>query len=326
MIFKMGILILLAILPGSFVWAKPQNYRVVLLDARILPVNEQGNCWDLCSRRVARELKSIADRLAQNKTFTPKAVRAAFAAATREPNVYLKGSRMPDPYAVVHFRHQQMLRSQPISDTLFPRWGASEQVMLGDVEHVTISVWDKDLLKKDDLIGQVGPIRIPSIYLKQGGIWRLRFQQVFEFRMLFVPLPASAKEKFQPGLYRILVHGATIAPKKPDGRNWDAFRGLPDPYAVLIIGKHRFQTPVVPNTLSPQWSFFTQVYLQGTERFIYQVYDKDINRDDLIGSCTYQQISHLIQRYQKHYRHQCQSILSIHLSFERVMGSTDTKP
>lgn len=302
----------------SMCWANTQNFRVVLLDARILPVKANGNCWDVCSRRVARELKGIADRLGQVQSFEPDAVKAAFAAATRQPNAYLQGSRMPDPYAVVTFRHRQELRSQPVNDTLFPQWGASEQVVLSDSETVTLSVWDKDSLKSDDLIGQIGPIAIPQKYLKQGGIWRLRFQQVFELRILFVPLPTKAVNKFQPGLYRILVHGAVIAPRKPDGRNWDAFRGLPDPYAILTVGKHKFQTPVIPNTLTPQWAFFTQVYLVGTERFMYAVYDKDINRDDLIGSCTYQQISHLILRYQKHYRHQCQSVQSIRISFERI--------
>lgn len=298
--------------------ASAKNYRVVVVGARLLPVKASGNCWDLCSRKTSRKLKAVADQMAKVVSFQPAAVNAAFAAATRGMTVYMKGARMPDPYVKVQISTGHAFRTQVIKDTITPKWNSSELTSLSPTSKISLEVWDKDI-SRDDLIGRLKPRFVPSTYLKNGGTWRLRFGQVYELTLMVVPVKQKVVKTFKPGVYRVLIHGANIDKKKANGSGWDPFGGRPDPYVVLVIGRHRIVTPVAKNTLSPQWSFFKQLFLTGTERLIYYVYDKDtLNKDDLIGSCAYQQVSHVVLRYQSHYRHRCQSIREIRISFERV--------
>jgi len=311
----LGLLFFFLASPMAVVEAK--RFRVVVVSARIIPVKANGNCWDLCSRRTARKLKIMAKQLESVGSFEPHAVSAAFAAATRGQHVYMKGARMPDPYAVVRFSNGQKIQTHVAKNTILPKWGTSEQVSLQPKDTISVQVWDKDL-RLHDKMGEFSARKIPIKYLTQGGTWRVRFQQVYELTLMFVPLKPRAIRKFQPGHYRVIVHGADISPKKSKGRYWDAFRGNPDPYVVLWIGNRKVKTPVVRNTLTPRWNYTFKMFLNGTERFLYHVYDQDFRKDDRIGSCTYQQVSHLVLRYSKHYRRQCQLIKEIRISFERV--------
>ena len=295
-----------------------RSYRIVVSTARLLPVKPNGNCWDLCSRSTARKLNKMAKRLQHVGSFKPDAVKAAYATATRGLGTFIKGGKMPDPYIKISFSNGQVIKSRTIRNTINPSWGVSEQAYLKATDRIAIEVWDDDQFK-DDLIGKRAETMIPAKYLKKGGTWRLRFGQVYELSIMFVPLKPKVEQTFKPGLYRVLIHGAVLAKKKSNGRNWDAFGGSPDPYVILIVGRHRIKTPMVRNSLRPQWSFFRDVYLTGTERFIYSVFDKDtLNKDDLMGTCAYQQVSQLVLRYQKHYRHRCQNIKEIRISFERL--------
>ncbi len=297
--------------------AEARRFRVVVVNARLIPVKTSGNCWDLCSRRTARKLKSMAKQLESVGSFEAHAVSAAFAAATRGQSTYTKGTRMPDPFVKVLFSNGQKILTHAVKNTMTPEWGTSEEISLQPKDTISIQVWDKDL-RMHDKIGELRTRQIPLKYLTKGGTWRIRFQQVYELTLMFVSLKPRAIRKFQPGHYRVIVHGADIAPKNSGNRYWDAFRGYPDPYVVLWIGKRKITTPVVRNSLRPRWNYAFKIFLSGTERFLYHVYDQDFRRDDRIGSCTYQQVSHLVLRYSKHYRRRCQRIREIRISFERI--------
>ncbi len=295
-----------------------RSYRIVVSGAMLLPVKANGNCWDICSRGTARKLRKMAKRLQHVGSFKPDAVKAAYAAATRGLSSFIRGGKMPDPYVKLTFSNGQVIQSRTVSNTMNPVWGTSEQVSLTATDRVAIEVWDKDKFR-DDLIGKRAESVVPARFLKKGGTWRLRFGQVYELSVMIVPLKPKRMVKFKPGFYRVLIHGAVLASKKSNGRNWDAFGGLPDPYVVLVVGRHKITTPTLRNKTRPQWSFFREIYLNGTERFIYSVYDKDsFNKDDLIGTCAYQQVSQLVLQYNKHYRHRCQNIEEIRISFELI--------
>lgn len=313
---KLKILVLLFVCFATpYSQADAKLFRVVVSGARLLPVKTSGNCWDICQSKTARKLVKLAKQLRSVNSFAAKGVTSKFAAVTRKGGSLLKGARMPDPFVRVRFAKGQTLKTHAVKNTISPMWGTSEQVSLKPYDKISIQIWDKDL-RSHDLIGEMPARRIPARYFKRGGTWRVRFHQVYELTMLFIPLKSPSISKFQPGTYRITLHGADIMPQKLSKQYWDPFRGKPDPYMALQIGNRKIKTPALRNTLAPRWNYSFKMFLNGGERFFYSVYDKDLSKDDLIGNCTYQQVSHLLLRYSKYYRRQCQRVSEVRISFE----------
>merc|ERR1719494_817234 len=63
--------------------------------------------------------------------------------------------------------------------------------------------------------------------------------------------------------------------------------GKSDPYAVLVYGKQQLKTPVVKNTLEPQWDFTAEFDIpdDGDETIFLEVFDSDkIGKDKSLGS------------------------------------------
>lgn len=84
--------------------------------------------------------------------------------------------------------------------------------------------------------------------------------------------------------YQITIRSTQIDQTGPDGKNWDTFNKLPDPFVtVLINGNKQFSTSVKDNTCSPQWDeTFTIDYRHG-DTIVIEVWDKDLGSHDLIG-------------------------------------------
>ena len=63
--------------------------------------------------------------------------------------------------------------------------------------------------------------------------------------------------------------------------------GKSDPYAVLVYGKQQLKTPVIKNTLEPQWDFTAEFKIpdDGDETIFLEVFDSNkIGRDKSLGS------------------------------------------
>merc|ERR1719278_1057618 len=63
--------------------------------------------------------------------------------------------------------------------------------------------------------------------------------------------------------------------------------GKPDPYTVLLYGKQQKKTPVIKNTLEPQWDFTAEFKVpdEGDETIFLEVFDSNkIGRDKSLGS------------------------------------------
>lgn len=98
--------------------------------------------------------------------------------------------------------------------------------------------------------------------------------------------------------YQITISSVHIDKTGPDGKNWDRFNILPDPFVtVLINGNKQFSTSVKDNTCSPEWDeTFTIDYRDG-DTIVFEVWDKDFLFHDLIGrwkstNLPYEEISH----------------------------------
>lgn len=77
----------------------------------------------------------------------------------------------PDPYAIVRVGPHQL--ETPVSkDTLYPTWNHSRILTLKGNEHIKIWVYDKDLAKKDELIGACNVGALHQIKLQEGVLLR----------------------------------------------------------------------------------------------------------------------------------------------------------
>jgi len=83
---------------------------------------------------------------------------------------------------------------------------------------------------------------------------------------------------------QITVGSAQIEDTKPNGKSWDAFKGLPDPFfKVFVNGNLQFSASVKKNTCTPEWNeTFTINYNDGDE-IVLEVFDEDGVSNDLIG-------------------------------------------
>ena len=91
--------------------------------------------------------------------------------------------------------------------------------------------------------------------------------------------------------FRLILENAAIFKYKGNSKRWDLGikRSLPDPFVVIEHwrqGKRQkvFTSKIVKNSLSPKWDADTGLTLMRADRLIITVYDKDLRKDDLIGS------------------------------------------
>lgn len=90
----------------------------------------------------------------------------------------------PDPYAVVRLGPHQ-LETPPIKNTLYPAWNHARVVTLKGDEFVTVSVYDKDIGKKDDTIGECKLKALHQIKLQEGVLLRISCGQIEQINIQF---------------------------------------------------------------------------------------------------------------------------------------------
>uniref|UniRef100_A0A674K224 C2 domain-containing protein n=1 Tax=Terrapene triunguis TaxID=2587831 RepID=A0A674K224_9SAUR len=64
-------------------------------------------------------------------------------------------------------------------------------------------------------------------------------------------------------------------------------RGKSDPYAKVRLGGHSFRSHVVKEELSPRWNEVYEVIVNEVpgQEVEFEIYDKDIDKDDFLGRC-----------------------------------------
>lgn len=291
--------------------AADADYRVVVVGAKIFPTKPQNTCWDPCLPRSRSALLSLSQQLA---SFAPQ---SSWTTIMQPQDKWLRGSKLPDPYAILQFSNGKRIQTHVVQDDLQPRWGTSTQVSLSSRDTLSITVYDKDI-KRDDLIGHYPAKTIPADILAKGGTLNLRFQHVFEMQILFIRLGTNVLRRFIPGLYRVTVKNAIIAQRKADGRYWDAFHGNPDPFVVIHLGNRVIKTRHRSNTFTPEWNHVSEIYLYGDERFSFSVYDRDLSRHDLIGTCFFNQLRFAPLLHRQMFRWRCKQVEQINIEFHRL--------
>ena len=93
--------------------------------------------------------------------------------------------------------------------------------------------------------------------------------------------------------FDLVLVAASVPPLNASGSSWDAFSGLPDPYAKVVstqgASKHEGQTPSLSDTPNPIWnavvlSGVTAGELKSSVRI--DMFDEDVAVDDTIGGCS----------------------------------------
>lgn len=90
-------------------------------------------------------------------------------------------------------------------------------------------------------------------------------------------------------LFDVVAVSATVPTLNKSAGAWDAFGGLPDPYAVLKTPSGATgQTTFKSDTASPTWNETVLTNVKGSDlkTFTVTLNDDDVSFDDLIGPCT----------------------------------------
>jgi hypothetical protein len=87
--------------------------------------------------------------------------------------------------------------------------------------------------------------------------------------------------------YIIRVDRGVLPEHNASGGAWDIAGGLPDPKVDLTVNGTLISTPVIGDTLMPQWMFDTPpTLIPGGTVFRIGVLDSDIDADDLAWACV----------------------------------------
>ncbi len=286
--------------------ASAKKFRVTVIGGKVYPFKSSGDCWDPCfnSKKKQKQfstleklfsylsIKDIVLIMTSNSSeellkrilkssffghlaldYTLKALRKTF-----------RGLSMPDPYLRINFDNGEVIKTHYAKNTIVPIWNVVKVVSISPNTPLQIYLWDKDL-KNDDPIKYWIFRRIPPHLFEYGGIWTISQKPFTQIQLRLTPIDEIRGCSLPPRKYTVSILSASIEYKKKNGKYWDIIHGKPDPYVILKLGNKVIRTNVDRNTYSPSWNSKFRIFLTGRETMDIKIFDKDISRDDLIGSC-----------------------------------------
>ena len=97
-------------------------------------------------------------------------------------------------------------------------------------------------------------------------------------------------------MYRITVHSAQVSERHAGGGAWDAFGGLPDPFAVIVVDDEVVAvTSTSFDTTMPTWNEFGDARLYRTTNLRFTFRDEDVSEHDLIERIEISDLAGLIR-------------------------------
>ncbi len=237
---------------------KPIKFKMSVKKAYVLPLSEDGRCWDECSKDAKNTLVDALSQLSGDQFGSAaKALKTAMGAKD-------SAQILPDIYLHIDCGFGQDFTTFKASaeDRLDAKWrGAKETMKIDPEDECAISVWDADKDENDELLGYTV---VKPIKKADAGELILRSEdedmgQVFMVEIFFDQLdgpsvwgqPASAPAaapvatpkpepkpqpdtkpspsvpsytpKPKPGAaaYQVVVVKANLKNKKDDGQSWD---------------------------------------------------------------------------------------------------------
>jgi hypothetical protein len=298
----------------------PVKFEVSLKKAYVLPLSEDGSCFDPCTEETKN---TMADAL-------PGLVGDQFGSAAKALTTSLgaKGGKdaLPDIYVHIDCGFGQEIDTNKTGaeNRLAANWrGVSETLKLDAKDSCAVSVWDADDDGQDELIGdtvvelvaaaQDGTVTVSSESNDFGQVFvvELFLEQLEGTPVLDTPSgegssgssgssggSSDSSASSGDGSYYVEIVKADIREKKQDGQKWDAklpFVGkagdeAPDPFVHAYVNGYQSETPFLKtqaaqNTTSVEWNQGATVKLSASDKIHFMVWDKDTADHDLIGEC-----------------------------------------
>uniref|UniRef100_A0A8C8C896 C2 domain-containing protein n=1 Tax=Oncorhynchus tshawytscha TaxID=74940 RepID=A0A8C8C896_ONCTS len=203
-----------------------------------------------------------------------------------------KGNKEPSP--MVQLSVQDITReSRTCWTTINPEWEDAFTFFIPDPRKQSIDIQVKD----NDRIQTLGTLSIPLSRLLSSP--NLSLDQWFQLDKSGPASPglAAGFSKIRPrqtspdpsfateGVLRIhLLEGQNLVPK--DNMMGGMVKGKSDPYVKINIGGETFESRVINRNLNPTWNeiYETVMTPQAGQEVQLELYDKDMDKDDFLGS------------------------------------------
>ena len=258
----------------------PSRYKLWVKKAYVLPLSEDGLCWDPCAAEAKREL---AGSMVQLATIDGSKFAMAAKAVAGSVGALDAKQALPDIYVHVNcgFSQEYTTSKSSAEDRLAAEWkGAYEELMIDAKDKCSVSVWDADESGGDEMIGDV----VAPLFEKSGASGEVAlFGADSEFGQVFMvelgvesmdgtkvaatepqtePSASASSETAQPSTgtaaaepvasdskavgYTVEVVKANVKGKKEDGSAWDATWGggkQPDIYVDVYLNGYKSERP-----------------------------------------------------------------------------------
>ncbi len=303
----------------------PYQFKVSIKKAYVLPLSDDGSCFDPCTTETKQALVEALPGLAGEQFGSAgKALTTAIGAQGGK-------EALPDIYVHMDCGNGQEITTHKTSaeDRLVASWrGSSETLKLDVNDECAISVWDGDDEGDDELIGDTV---VPLIKVADQGTAIItseqnEFGQVYLVELFLDQLDGPSVWG-QPGgggttgggttgggttgggtgstpgvpgaaAYKVEIVKANLQKNKKTGEKWDTkipFVGkagdeLPDPFVAAYINGYQSENPFMKtepgsNTVYTEWRQVGQANLQPGDKIHFMVWDKDKVDNDLVGEC-----------------------------------------
>jgi hypothetical protein len=310
--------------PKNTAARNPLKFNVSVNKALVLPLSEDGKCWDPCSTDAKDALVDSLTQLSGDQFESAAKALTTVMGAKNSKEV------LPDIYVYIDCGYGQTYTTSKSSaeDRLSAYWrGAKEVLKIDPQDSCAISVWDADEDGNDELLGDVV---LQPIQQAEAGTLTIRgdkvgFGQVFLVELYLdqmegesvwggggtdstQPTQPGEETKPSPGstpvtppaagasTYKVEVVKANLKKTKEDGQPWDAkipfVAGgvLPDPFVEAYKNgyqsEHPFmETSVAQEKLYYEWRETGEVNLTASDKIHFMVWDKDKIDHDLMGEC-----------------------------------------
>ncbi|MGH0170523.1 UNVERIFIED_CONTAM: hypothetical protein FKN15_002727 [Acipenser sinensis] len=198
-------------------------------------------------------------------------------------DTFLKGmiKGKSDPYAVIQVgRH--LFQTKTIKENLNPKWKEIFEALVYENpgQQLEIELFDEDTDKDDFLGSGLSDTVISDIicnYLVLPNRITVPLVGDVQLAQLRFPMPK--------GVLRIHFLEAQDLIGK-DTFLKGMIKGKSDPYAVIQVGRHLFQTKTIKENLNPKWKeiFEALVYENPGQQLEIELFDEDTDKDDFLGS------------------------------------------
>ncbi|XP_023320595.1 multiple C2 and transmembrane domain-containing protein isoform X2 [Eurytemora carolleeae] len=214
-----------------------------------------------------------------------------------------------DPYVVILKDQQQLYRSAEVKKTINPVWEETKTLYLDSLSTLTLQVFDKDTVGKDDFMGQsVLQINTLEINKKYDLCLELEFGDSNQLRKkakkaqnqlgrieLCVTLTSITKLEYNQGIRSMkninskdfkatgVVHVVLVQARSVKAMDHG---NSSDPYCKVSLGKEKRKSRVCSSTLNPKWREALDFYWfeEFTDFLEIQVWDQDVGeKDDYMG-------------------------------------------